>query len=219
MLDASESTLNRVRKSFRTQADHVNWIGVELNDASSMVGVRTSSRSDKTSGPPQCAGRRPSVIYQLESLRRRRRSRGCGRGGNSGDSNTPLIRTFLEIIPTELAALHEAELVSQRKRIVIVDQLERLAGLQRLKRLENQRMPLRAGNGANVDCALDIQGATPLFRGWAEPDSQRCQRASPRRIHRGQALSDGICNRRIASVLCSRTNRRKIRWMARWAEF
>ena len=50
-------------------------------------------------------------------------------GQHFPDSDAPDIGPLLQVIPTELAALHEIELVLERKRIVIVDQFQRLARL------------------------------------------------------------------------------------------
>lgn len=48
------------------------------------------------------------------------------------DAHAPQIGTLLKVVPTELPALHEIELVLQRERVMIVDQLHRAgrAGLR-----------------------------------------------------------------------------------------
>src|SRR5690606_32473639 len=55
------------------------------------------------------------------------------------------------ILPVEQPLALERELVVERLGIVVVDQSERLAGSQRVKGLENQRLALARGDSAHVD--------------------------------------------------------------------
>jgi hypothetical protein len=70
------------------------------------------------------------------------------------DPNAPDIRSFLKIIPTELPTFHKAELVSKGKRVMVIDEFQRLARLEGLKGAEDQWVPMRPGNGTNVDRAF-----------------------------------------------------------------
>lgn len=74
------------------------------------------------------------------------------------DSDPPEIRPFLKVIPAELPSFHEAELIAQRKGIVVVDQFQRLTRRKALESRKNERMPLGPGDGSNVDRVSRVHG-------------------------------------------------------------
>jgi hypothetical protein len=62
----------------------------------------------------------------------------CVRG--APDPHTPNLGSLLQVIPRELARKLSLKLIVEGLGVVIVDQEERLTGMQLVERFENQRM-------------------------------------------------------------------------------
>src|SRR4051794_33984605 len=119
------------------------------------------------------------------------------------DADAPKIGALLEVLPAELAALCEVELVLQRERVVVVDQFQRLTGLQRFEGAKDQRMPLRAGNRADVNRALGAHRNHSSLLHWAASDRVTFRpRLSYGRFRDGRAPPTGANRSPRRSAIC-----------------
>src|SRR5690606_9507124 len=74
-----------------------------------------------------------------------------GRSGRLADAHPPRLGPLLQVLPLEQPGALRLELVVERLRVVVVDQLERLPRLQVVERLEQQRVAVAGADGAYVD--------------------------------------------------------------------
>src|SRR5512140_3407531 len=75
-----------------------------------------------------------------------------GLGGTGlGDGDAPDLRTLLQVVPGIVAGVLGVEHVAQRLRVVVVDQLDGLAGGQVAEGGEDQGEALLAGELAHID--------------------------------------------------------------------
>src|SRR5690606_31150098 len=83
-----------------------------------------------------------------------------------GDLDPPYLRTFLEILPPEPVRPFRLELVAQREGVVVVDQHERFARIERVEGAEDGRVLLPRRDQAYVELHRFLVGighaVTPL---------------------------------------------------------
>ena len=79
------------------------------------------------------------------------------------DPNVPIYRAGLNVLPAEGAWVPFVEAVEQPHRIVVVDDLHRLAGLQLFETMEDEGMALRSGQDANVDDGVVVLNGHGAF--------------------------------------------------------
>ena len=65
--------------------------------------------------------------------------------GAASDPNAPHLRALFEVIPCELVLILSLKLIVKRSRLVIIDQHERLTGLEPCKALEDESMTIARG--------------------------------------------------------------------------
>src|SRR3990167_365043 len=72
-------------------------------------------------------------------------------GFKLADQHTPLVRTGLQVGPLELAGRARLDLVAQWHGVMVVDDLQRLSGTQRIQATKNLHMAFTRLNGAHIN--------------------------------------------------------------------